>query len=92
MASFQCLKGVSSEEEDRFFSRVYCDGTRGNVIKLKVGRFKLDIRKKLFLFCFFFYNEGSEALAQVTQRGGECLIPGDTQSQAGQGSEHLMEL
>ena len=46
MASFQCLKGVSSEEEDRFFSRVYCDGTRGNGIKLKEGRFRLDLRNK----------------------------------------------
>jgi len=34
-----------------------------------------------------FYNECGEALAQVVQRGGECLIPGDIQSQAGQGSE-----
>jgi len=50
MASFQCLKGVSSEEEDRFFSRVYCDGTRGNVIKLKVGRFRLDLRNKFFQY------------------------------------------
>jgi len=46
----------------------------------------------LFLFCWFFYNEGSEALAQVTQRGGECLIPGDVQGHAEQGSEHLMWL
>jgi len=34
-----------------------------------------------------FYSEGSEALAQVAQRGG-CSVPGDIQSQAGPGSEH----
>ena len=34
----------------------------------------------------------NEALAQVAQRCSGCLIPGDTQGQAGQGSEHLMEL
>jgi len=39
-------------------------------------------KKKLF------YNMGSEALAQVAQRGGGCPIPGDTQAQAGRGSEH----
>ena len=39
-----------------------------------------------------FYCKGGEALAQVAQRGGGCPIPGDTQGQAGRGSEHLMEL
>ena len=39
-----------------------------------------------------FYHQGGEALAQVAQRGGGCPIPGDTQGQAGWGSEHLMEL
>ena len=34
----------------------------------------------------------NEALAQVAQRCSGCLIPGDTQGQAGQGSEHLLEL
>jgi len=28
-----------------------------------------------------FYPEGGEALAQVTQRGSGCPIPGDTQGQ-----------
>jgi len=44
----------------------------------------LDIRKK------FFYNNGNEALEQVTQKSGGCPIFGDTQGQAGRGSEHLM--
>ena len=39
-----------------------------------------------------FYHQGGEAVAQVAQRGGGCPIPGDTQGQAGWGSEHLMEL
>jgi len=38
----------------------------------------------LFLF---FYNKSGEALAQVVQRGGGCLILGATQGQAGQGSK-----
>ena len=39
-----------------------------------------------------FYSKGREALAHVAQRGGGCFIPGDTQGQAGQGSEYLVEL
>jgi len=63
-----------------------CVRKSGNDFKLKERRFSLDRRKK------FFYNMGDEALAKVAQRGGACLIPGDTHSQAGQDSEHLMEL
>jgi len=40
----------------------------------------------------FFYDKGDEALAQVAQKGGGCPVPGDTQGQAGWGSEYLMEL
>ena len=32
------------------------------------------------------------ALARVAQRGGGHSIPGNTEGQAGAGSEHLMEL
>ena len=46
----------------------------------------MDIRKKVF------YSEGGEALEQAAQRGGGCPVPGDTQGEAGPGSEHLMEL
>jgi len=46
----------------------------------------LDIRIRVF------YIKGSEAMTQVAQRCGGCPIPGDTQGQAGWGSEHLMEL
>jgi len=41
----------------------------------------INIKKKVF------YNKGSDALAQVAQRGGGCLNPEDTQGQAGRGSE-----
>ena len=40
-------KGGCKKEEDRFFSRVCCDGTRGNGFSLKEGRFRLGIRKKM---------------------------------------------
>ena len=38
-----------------------------------------------------FCTKGGEALAQVAQRGGGCLVPADTQGQR-MGSELLMEL
>ena len=85
------------KEGDRLLSRVCCDRTRGNHIKLKEG--DLDwIQGRSFwvvgFFCFVvcFYTKGVEALAQVTQRAGGCPILGDIQGQAGWGSDHLMEL
>jgi len=47
-AAFQYVKGSYKKEEDRLFSRVCCDRTRGNGFKLKEGRFRLGIRKKFF--------------------------------------------
>ena len=46
-AAFQYLKRGYKKEEDRLFSRVCGDRTRGNGFKLKEGRFMLDIRKAL---------------------------------------------
>jgi len=46
--AFQYLKWTYKKDEDRLFSRVCCDGTRGNGFKLKVGRFRLHIRKTFF--------------------------------------------
>jgi len=39
-----------------------------------------------------FHNKGGEAVGQVAKRGGVCPILGNTQYQAGRGSEHPMEL
>ena len=44
-SSLRYLKAGYKEEEDRLFSRVCCDRTRGNGIKIKEGKFRLDIRR-----------------------------------------------
>ena len=46
--AFQYLKGAYKQEEERLFTRVDSDRTRGNGFKLGEGRFRLDIRKKFF--------------------------------------------
>jgi len=48
LAAFQYLKGAYRKAGDKLFSRACCDRTRSNGFKLKEGRFRLDIRKKLF--------------------------------------------
>ena len=48
MAAFQYLKGGYKKEWGRLCSRVCWDRTRGNGFKLKEGRFRLDIRNKVF--------------------------------------------
>jgi len=48
IAAFQYLKGPTRKLRGLF--RRTCSGrTRGNVFKLKEGRFRLDIRKKFFI-------------------------------------------
>ena len=42
VAAFQYLKGVYKQEGERLFMRVDSDRTRGNGLKLRQGRFKLD--------------------------------------------------
>jgi len=48
ITAFQYLKGACRKDGDRLFSRACCSRTRGDGFKLKEGRLRLDIRKKLF--------------------------------------------
>jgi len=48
IATFQYLKGAYKQKEDQLFAQVDSGGTWGNGLKLKVGRFMLVVRKKLF--------------------------------------------
>ena len=42
------MKGAYRKDGEWLFTRVCSDRTRGNGSKVKEGRFRLDIRKKLF--------------------------------------------
>jgi len=46
--AFQYLKGAYKRDRNRPSNRTCCNRTRGNGFKLKVGRFRLHIRKKFF--------------------------------------------
>ena len=48
IAAFQYLKGTYKQEGSQFLTRVDNDRTRGNGLKLKEGRFRLDVRGKFF--------------------------------------------
>ncbi|GAB0176413.1 hypothetical protein GRJ2_000106500 [Grus japonensis] len=47
-AAFQYLKGTYRKAGEGLFTRACSDRTRGNGLKLKEDRFRLDIRKKFF--------------------------------------------
>ena len=48
IVAFQYLKGAYQQEREQLFTRVDTDRTRGNDLKLRQGRFRLDIRRKFF--------------------------------------------
>ncbi|GAB0182624.1 hypothetical protein GRJ2_000727700 [Grus japonensis] len=48
IVAFQYLKEAYRKAGEGLFTRAWSDRTRGNGLKLKEGRFRLDIRKKFF--------------------------------------------
>ena len=50
IAAFQYLKRAYNKSGDGLFRRIWSDRTRGNGFKLKEGRFRLDMRKKFFVW------------------------------------------
>jgi len=83
IAAFQHLKRAYRKEGDNPFSKACCDRTRSNGVKLREGRFRLDIRNKVFTMSMVKHWSG---LPRDTGSGGP--IPGNTEGQTGQGSEH----
>ena len=63
------------------FSMKSCDGMRGNGFKVKEGRLRLCIRKKLSMLRVVRNGTGCPEKWQ-------CPIPAHTHGQAGRGSEH----
>ena len=55
-AALLCLKGAYKESGDRHFTQSDSDRVRGSGVKLKEGRFRLDIRKKFFTGVVRFCN------------------------------------
>jgi len=71
-AAFQYLKGDYKLEGNQLFTQIDSHRTRGNGIKLKQGRFTLDVRRK-------FFRERDEVLEQAAQRCSGHPIPGGVQ-------------
>ena len=45
IAAFQYLQGAYRKDGDKLLSKACCDRTRGNGVKLREGRFRLDRKK-----------------------------------------------
>jgi len=76
-AAFQYLKGACKKAGEGLFTRACRDRTRGNVFKVKEGRFRLDIRKKFFTMRLVRHWN------RLSQRSCGCPLPGSVQGQAG---------
>ena len=75
IAAFQYLKEAFEKNGDKLFSRTCCNRTRGNVFKLKEGKFRLDTRKK------FFTMRVVKHWGRFPREHGRCPIPGNIQGQ-----------
>lgn len=62
ITAFQYLKDTYRDDGEGHFVRNCRDGTRSNGVKLKEGKFRLDIGKK---FAFNLYFKGSENLSRL---------------------------
>jgi len=49
IAALQYLKGACRKDENNLFSKACCDKTGSNGFKLRESRFRLGIRKKIFI-------------------------------------------
>ena len=73
IAAFQHLKGAYKQEGNQLLERVENCRTRGNGLKLREGRFRVDVRGK-------FFTESGEVLEQLPREAVDALsIPGGVQ-------------
>jgi len=80
-AAFQYLKEAYKKAGEGLFTRECSYRTRGNGFKLKEGRSRLDIRKKLFMMRVVRHWN------QAALRSCGCPLPRSVQGQVGWGSE-----
>ena len=73
------LKGDIKKDGEQFLLWQIMIGKGKICFKLKEGRFRLEVRRKIL------HSEGGEALAQTVQGSCGCPVPGHVQGQAGWG-------